>query len=34
MHGELRELRQDMTALMSAALEAGSEALAEGGEQW
>src|SRR3954466_15116751 len=33
LHGELREIRQDMTGLMSAALEAGS-ALAEGGEQY
>jgi heat-inducible transcriptional repressor len=33
LQGELREMRQDMTRLMSAALEAGS-ALAEGGEQY
>jgi heat-inducible transcriptional repressor len=33
LQGELREVREDMTRLMSAALEAGS-ALAEGGEQY
>ena len=33
LQGELREIRRDMTGLMSAALEAGS-ALAEGGEQY
>jgi len=31
---ELRQLRQDMTALMTAALEAGSEALSESQEQY
>jgi heat-inducible transcriptional repressor len=33
LHSELRDIRQDMTRLMSAALEAGS-ALAEGSEQY
>jgi heat-inducible transcriptional repressor len=33
LQGELRELREDMTRLMNAALDAGS-ALAEGGEQY
>ena len=33
LQGELREIRRDMTGLMTAALEAGS-ALAEGGEQY
>jgi len=33
LQGELRDLRQDLTRLMSAALEAGN-ALAEGGEQY
>jgi heat-inducible transcriptional repressor len=33
LHGELRDLRQDLTRLMSAALEAGN-ALAEGSEQY
>jgi heat-inducible transcriptional repressor len=33
LQGELREVRQDMTSLMNAALDAGS-ALAEGGEQY
>jgi heat-inducible transcriptional repressor len=33
LQGELREVRQDMTRLMNAALDAGS-ALAEGGEQY
>lgn len=32
LQGELRELRQDLTKLMSTALDAGSRALAEGGD--
>ena len=32
LQGELRELRQDLTKLMSTALDAGSQALAEGGD--
>jgi heat-inducible transcriptional repressor len=32
--GELRELRQDMIQLMTAAVEAGTQALAEGNEQY
>jgi heat-inducible transcriptional repressor len=34
LHGELRELRQDMIALMSTALDAGSRALAEGASDY
>ena len=34
LHAELRELRQDMVALMSAALEADNKALSEGDEQY
>jgi heat-inducible transcriptional repressor len=34
LHSELREIKQDMIRLLSAALEAGNEALAEGAEQY
>jgi heat-inducible transcriptional repressor len=34
LHTELRELRQDMITLMTAALEAGNKALSEGHEQY
>jgi heat-inducible transcriptional repressor len=34
VHGELRQLREDMTQLMTAALEAGSEALSESTENY
>ncbi len=34
LQGELRELRQDMIKLMTAAVEAGNRAVAEGGEQY
>ena len=34
LHGELREIRQDMMQLMSAAVEAGSQALAQEGEPY
>jgi heat-inducible transcriptional repressor len=34
LHGELRELRQDMIGLMTAALEASNEAVAEAGEPY
>jgi heat-inducible transcriptional repressor len=34
LHGELREIRQDMIRLLSAALEAGNKAVAEGNEQY
>jgi len=34
LHGELREIRQDMMQLMSAAVEAGSQALAQDGEPY
>ncbi|MBI1943348.1 MAG: heat-inducible transcriptional repressor HrcA [Betaproteobacteria bacterium] len=34
LHEELRELRQDMIALMSAALEASNQAVAEGNQQY
>ena len=34
LQSELRELRQDMIKLMSAAVEAGNRAVAEGGEQY
>jgi heat-inducible transcriptional repressor len=34
LHGELREIKRDMIRLLSAALEAGNEALAEGTEQY
>src|SRR6266850_1294404 len=34
LHGELREIKQDMIGLLSAALEAGNKAVAEGNEQY
>jgi heat-inducible transcriptional repressor len=34
LHTELREIKQDMIALLSAALEAGNRAVAEGSEQY
>jgi len=34
VHEELREIRQDLMSLMSAALEAGNRAVAEGSEQY
>jgi heat-inducible transcriptional repressor len=34
LHGELRELRQDMTQLMSAALDAGNQALSQNTDQY
>src|SRR3954469_12431735 len=34
LHGELREIRQDMVGLMSAALDASNRALSEGTEQY
>jgi heat-inducible transcriptional repressor len=34
LHGELREIKQDMIRLLSAALEAGNKAVAEGAEQY
>jgi heat-inducible transcriptional repressor len=34
LHGELREIKQDMIRLLSAALDAGNRALAEGAEQY
>jgi heat-inducible transcriptional repressor len=34
LHGELRELRHDMTQLMSAALDAGNQALSQSGDQY
>jgi heat-inducible transcriptional repressor len=34
LHGELREIKQDMIRLLSAALEAGNKAVAEGNEQY
>jgi len=34
LQGELREIKQDMIRLLSAALEAGNQALAEGSEQY
>ncbi|HTQ77207.1 MAG TPA: HrcA family transcriptional regulator, partial [Burkholderiales bacterium] len=34
LHDELRELRQDMIGLMTAALDAGSKAVSEGGEPY
>jgi heat-inducible transcriptional repressor len=34
LHGELREIRQDMIRLLSAAVEAGNKAVAEGHEQY
>src|SRR5262249_10738926 len=34
LHGELREIRHDMIRLLSAALEAGNKAVAEGNEQY
>ena len=34
LHGELREIRQDMIQLMTAALDAGNRALSEGSEQY
>jgi len=34
LHGELREIRQDMVGLMSAALDASNRALSEGNEQY
>jgi heat-inducible transcriptional repressor len=34
LHGELREIKQDMIQLLSAALDAGNRALAEGADQY
>jgi heat-inducible transcriptional repressor len=34
LHGELRQIRQDMIRLLSAAIEAGNKAVAEGHEQY
>ena len=34
LHGELREIKQDMIRLLSQALEAGNKAVAEGHEQY
>src|SRR6185295_13616324 len=34
LHGELREIKHDMIRLLSAALEAGNKAVAEGNEQY
>src|SRR5204862_1603482 len=34
LHDELREIKQDMVGLMSAALEAGGQAVSEGNEQY